>query len=666
MQKKIDKSLPINDRIAFLRNCAKFYETNGTSPIDDKSYDIEYAELELLAPDDPFFNEVGGSIDAVQGQAILHKVIMGSLSKSPDVESFDQWLRSQYSPEQLSNISFLLQHKIDGLSLGLLYKDGKLVQALTRGDGITGIDVTEKAKMVSGVPLTIPCKEEVEIRGECYKARKDFYNKWHKSVGGNYMNPRNFTAGAMNEKDPQITKEKELNFIGYEAVRKEFPSEVDKNLFLVDQGFITLNSSIKRTKTGASYEKVVEAVKFFMDSIDRANLEYDIDGIVVKLNDIPMAKKMGYVSGGRKPKANRAVKFPPEEKETIINDVICQVGRTGALTPVAILEPFELGGAIISKVTLHNYGSLVGDNAIKIGARVAIQKRGDIIPQIVKVKSSGITSISIPVKCPACGSPVKWDNNKVDIICDNYNCIGQLSKKLDFWFKTIGVKGFGKETILRLVDEDDLSWEGKPIISSVAEMYYMLDNDRSSEHPFRKYAYLKEQLGEKKYENLLASIKSITEISLPIFIEALGIEGIGSISADICNIAPTVDDIDKLSIDDLRKIDKMGEIKAKNFLEGWKSRRDEINRLLKYIKIKATSKSSNKLEGKKFCFTGSFANPSRSDMEKLVVENGGKISSVSKDLTALVFDGESMKGKYEKAKTLGIPIITQEDFLKML
>lgn len=295
---KVNKSLSIADRIGFLRYCSELYNTDGSSKISDKEYDIEFDELENIDPDNDFFSEVGGISDAIQGQEVPHKVIMGSLNKSCDINEFLVWLKSQYSAAQIVTLSFVLQHKVDGLSLGLKYKNGNLIQAVTRGNGIIGIDVTEKAKMVEGVPLTIQCKDELEVRGECYKKRKDFYAKWHKSVGGKYSNPRSFCAGGMNEKDPQETKRKELNFVGYEVVSKDFNTEKEKNDFLAAQGFATLNSVTKRIKVGCSYELIAKAVQFYMDSIDRANLEYDIDGIVFKLDDIKLAKSMGAVAGG--------------------------------------------------------------------------------------------------------------------------------------------------------------------------------------------------------------------------------------------------------------------------------------------------------------------------------------------------------------------------------
>jgi DNA ligase (NAD+) len=662
--KKIDKTISIEDRIGFLRYCAQQYETNGTSPITDAVYDQEFYELQSLDPNNDFFDEVGGiASDIVQGQIVPHKVIMGSLNKSLDIESFDKWIRSRY-PSNFKGV-FVLQHKIDGLSLGILYRNGKLVQALTRGDGIQGTDVTEKAKKVNGVLLSIPCKEEVEVRGECYKDKKDFYKNWHKSVGGDYKNPRNFASGKMNEKDPEETAKAGLNFIGYEVVRKDFTFETEKNTWLEQQGFATLNSSTKYTKDGLTFDQIVRAVKIYMDTIDRANLTYDIDGIVVKLNDVKEMKSLGYDSRGRKPNANRAVKFPPIEKETKLIGVEVNVGRTGKLTPVALLDPIDLEGAIISRATLHNFGALVGEDAIKIGAIVKIAKKGDIIPQITEVKSQGDKAIDIPTKCPSCGEKVEWTDGNVDLVCNNPLCIAQLNKNIEKWFTVIGVKGFGPGTIARLTNKDFMEWDEKPIVSSLSEMYWILDNDRNTKHPFRKYEYLKQNLGAKTYDNLLISIKAVKEVSMSVFIEALGIPHIGSSAKDIANIAPTVKDIDNLTIDDLLKIENFGSIKAQNFISGWVARRKEIDILLKHISIIADKKSSDKLKGKKFCFTGSFSK-SRSELEALVNSNGGKACSSISNGVILVWDGSEMGNKYNKATKDGNNIISETDFWAML
>lgn len=659
MQTKIDKTLSVKDRIDFLRQCAKLYET-GNSLVTDADYDAEYYELQRLAPNDPFWDEVGGMEDHIYGTSVPHKIKMGSLSKSLSPEEFFDWLKSAYS--QSDNPSFVLQHKVDGLSLALTYKDGKLAQALTRGDGTNGIDVTANAVYVRGVQTTISCKDEVEIRGECNKDRFDFYKNWQKE---GYKNPRNFAAGSLNQKDAKVTGERGLDFIAYEVVRKEFVTEVDKDDFLIKNGFKTLRASSKLTKAGNTLEQIYKAVKAYMDSIDRANLPYSIDGVVVKLNDCRKARAMGTTDGGKKPKAHRAVKFPPSEAETILLGVEDNVGRIGTVAPVALLKPVDLDGAMIGRASLHNYGMIRDSKDLRIGSIVVIAKKGDIIPQIIRVKKAGDKPLPIPTVCPCCKEKLEWDANKVNLVCNNDLCVSQLNARIEHWFSKLGTKGIGPGIISRFTDKNVLSWEGEPIITTVSEMYYKLDNDRQTEHPFRKYNYLKEQLGEKMYENILNSIKSVKEVTLAQFIEALGIGKVGRMAKDITDIAPAIDDIDKLTVDDITKIPGFGEIKARNFVDGWKALRPEITKLLKYVSIKQQSFVSQKLAGKKFCFTGSFSR-SREEMQQIVVDNGGKASSsVGKDVI-LVWDGEEQGNKLSKAQSGGNQIVSESDFLKLI
>lgn len=666
-QTKVDKSLPIDKRIAFLRDCAKAYET-GQSPISDKDYDAECYELQALAPNDPFWDEVGGMEDHIYGTAVPHAVTMGSLSKSLSPEEFKEWLKSAYS--SVESHSFLLQYKIDGLSLALTYKKGKLHQALTRGDGKVGIDVTANAIYVKGVPETIACQDTVEVRGECYKDRQDFYKNWHKE---GYKNPRNFAAGSLNQKDPKETKVRGLEFIAYEVVQMDFSTEVDKDAFLRKQGFITLRESSKLTKTGNSHEQVYKAVKTFMDGIDRANLPFSIDGIVVKLNDCVKAKSMGSTDGGKKPKANRAVKFPPAEAETVLIGVEDNVGRIGVVSPVAILKPVDLDGAMIGRASLHNYGKIRDSKELKIGSVVVIAKKGDIIPQILRVKKVGDKDIPIPFVCPSCKEKLEWDSTEVNLVCNNDLCVSQLNARIEHWFAKLGTKGIGPGIISRLTDKDALCWEGEPIIASLSEMYYKLDNDnpnnpdnvRKTEHPFRKYAYLREQFGEKAFSNLVENVKQVQEVTLAQFIEALGIGKVGRMAKDITDITPSIEALDRLSVADITSIPGFGQIKAENFVNGWKAMRNEITILLKYVKIKQAVQASNKLSGKKFCFTGSFSK-SRDDMQKTVIDNGGKVSgSVGKDVI-LVWDGEEQGNKLNKAQSGGNEIISEADFTKMV
>lgn len=651
-------SQDVESRIKFLRHCAALYENGQISPLTDAEFDAEYYALQAIAPDHPFFNEVGGEIpEYTYGEKCKHDIIMGSLSKCLNIEDFRTYLKNTHGKNVGKN--FVFQHKVDGLSLSLLYRGGKLIRAVTRGDGIEGGIVTNNAKFVAGVLETIPCQDEVEIRGECYKNQFDFYDKW---ADLDYANPRNFCSGSIAHKDPQVTKERELNFVAYEVVRKDFDSELCKQQFLVDQGFDTLVSSTKTTKQGLSLDMVAKAAEKYMASIKRNELPYSIDGVVVKLNDITVAKTMGSTAQGRKPKSSTAIKFPPEEKETTILDIEVNVGRTGVLTPVGILDPINLAGTTVQRVTLHNFGAFKTNKDLCIGSKVVISKQGDIIPHILKIVSKGDTPVTFPKTCPSCGEDVSWNANGVHLVCDNVSCIGQLATRIEYWFKTLGVKGIGKSIIRDLTE--NLEWEGHKIIENLPEMYYMLDYDRRSEHPFRKYAYLKAHFGEKAYQNIVDAVHSVKEVPLDKFIKALGIGKIGTMASEIVAIAPTIEEIDALTVRDLVKIDGFAEIKARNFVNGWKALRKEINLLSKHVKITAKKQASNKLDGYKFCFTGTFS-VKRKELEAMVLANGGKIGSVGKGVT-LVWDGEMAGNKLDKAKQLNLTIIDENEFMKLI
>jgi len=659
---KVDKSLSFEDRIAFLKYCADLYETNGTSPISDYEYDMEWAELEQIDPNHSFFEEVGGMDDEhIYGTKIQHKVICGSLLKDPDPETFEKSISSIYANNNLSNLRFILQYKIDGSSMCCVYDDGKLQNVITRGrDGWNGVDVTQNGEYIKGIPSTIPCKDNVEIRGECYKDRQDFYKKWYPQ----YKNPRNFTAGSINQKDPLVTKGRGLEFIAYEVVRKDFTTEKEKLQFIIDNGFANLGESTRTTKLGLTFKQLAQAVKIFMDGIDRPNLPFDIDGVVIKLDHIATAKAMGSVSGGKKPKSNRAVKFPCEQKETELIGTELSVGRTGAITIVGLLNPVELSGTTIQRVALCNFDN-IKKQGFKIGCKVLLQKSGDIIPYIVKKTKDGHTDIEVPDVCPACGGDVEWDENNVTVHCQNDFCVAKLNRSIEHWFKKIGVLGLGKGIICKLTDTDELSWENEAIITCISDMYWKITNDRKTEHPFRKYAYLKSELGEKTYDNIVSSVNGVTEVTLSTFIEALGIGNIGTMSKNIVEIAPTIEDVDKLSVDDLMKLDKFAEKKSNGFVNGWKNNRKEIEILLKFVSIVEPKSNSNKLAGKTFCVTGTLSRK-RNEVSADIESNGGVIKgSVGKDLDYLVA-GEDAGGKEDKAKKLGVKIITEEELKNMM
>lgn len=648
----IDTKLPFEKRIAFLRKCNELYEHSGKSPITDAEYDREYAALRDINPDHEFFSEVGGDIEHIYGTLVPHDIVMGSLNKSANIDEFSQWLRATYP--SVEGLRFIFQLKIDGLSLSCLYVGGKLQRVLTRGDGFRGVDVTANAQHVQGIPQSISCTEEVEVRGECFKDRDDFYRNWV----GEYENPRNFASGSLNQKDPNVTKERGLQFIAYEVVRKQFKTELEKLLWLTRIGISTFPVANAPTYEG-DHDFIVAGVKRYMEHVDRRLLPYAVDGIVVKLDDIALAQEMGTTNEGKRPKANHAVKFPCEQKETKLLDVEWDVGRTGLLAPVGILEPVRLAETTVKRVSLHN-PKYIAEMKLSIGCNVLLQKSGDIIPNVVRKTKDGRTPIQIPVQCPSCGEPIDWvDEKHVNKKCTNDMCIAQVNSRIEHWFKTLGVKGIGSGLISRLTAYQIKRPDGEvvPMVGGISDMYAL-----------SLYASdLSRDFGDKAFANLNAAIHSVKSVDLALFIEALGIGKIGRMSKDIVSLAPTLKDIDALHVEQIVTIPGFASTKAKSFLNGWNALRKEIDILLNgCVKLSEKSFDSQKLAGKSFCFTGTFSSPRRGEMEKMVEDNGGRLASVSKNLTALVWDGEIQGSKIEKAKKLGIPVIGQKDFLEML
>ena len=642
----------IEDRIKYLETCANLYETNGTSPMTDNQYDQEKEACYELMPQHPFFSEVGGIADEhVYGNKVTHKYIMGSLCKDPSPELFGEWFEKTYGKE-IDKLVAIIQTKVDGSSFCLKYQDNKLIQAVSRGNGLVGIDYTNNARYISGVKETISAEGYIEIKGEVYKNKQDFI----KHCAKDFANDRNYTAGAINQKNPLITKERQLDFIAYEVRGVDFKTEIDKIKFLENNGFKTLKDYTSKIECkGRTTQDVVRAVKKYMEKIDRNNLPFSIDGVVFKNNDIEWAESLGTTDGGKRPKANRAIKFETEKANTTLEGIEWNIGRTGQLTPVGLLTPVRLAGTTVSRVTLHNLKEMQRLGITKLGCIVEIAKQGEIIPKVQRVIKIGDKDLIIPDSCPYCSSELEWDDTKTTKHCHNDACSSQVDRSIEHWFKKIEVLGIGDGIISKLTSEAK-NPNNESMVKSIADMY-KLDCYKNE---------LQDMFGDKAAENILKSIASVKEISLAKFVEALGIASIGRMSKDLVAIAPTIKDVDALKEEDIVKIVGFGSIKARNFVTAWKAQRKEIEKLLQYMTIIEVKLASDKLSGKKFCFTGSFSNPTRGEMEKMVENNGGKNSSVGKSLTALVWDGSIQGDKMEKAKKLGISIINQKAFLDML
>ena len=631
----------IEDKIDFLKSCAQKYETTGKSPISDAEYDTLYSEIQELDPNNPFFDEVGGLEEGhIYGEKVKHEIVCGSLNKSPTVNDFENWLKSTYG---LKSIEGVLQHKVDGLSLSLIYNKGKLLKAVTRGDGITGVDVTKNAIHIKGVPQKIKCKDEVEIRGEVYKDRTDFYKNWFPE----YANPRNFSAGAINQKDSNVTKERGLSFKAYEIVRKEFNTEEDKIYFLLENGFdcLTFSDNSANVVKG-NYKEISKMVETFMNGIDREKLSYDIDGVVFKLLNCSDGKKMGTTNEGKRPKSNRAIKFKCDQKETELIGVEYNVGRLGGLAVVGLLKGVQLDGTTVSRVTLHNL-KFIAEHKLNIGCSVLIQKSGQIIPYLVRKTKDGHTPISIPNFCPFCGSTLEWDDTDTTKFCLNDNCISKLNTKIEHYLKTLDMKGVSEATIEKMTDAG--------IVKTLSDIYKL---DIKS---------LNKVFGEKTSQNILNTIGSVKEMELALFVEALGIGKIGSMAKKIVEIADSVEKLDNLTVEKLNTVNGFSDIKSSMFVEGWKKQKSEISELLKYIKITEKKMNANgKLFGKSFCVTGTLEGGARKWAEGLIYVNGGVVASgVNKNLSYLIC-GTDTGSKEDKAKALGIPCISEQEFLKMI
>jgi DNA ligase (NAD+) len=641
---KVDTSLSLEDRKKFMQYCADKYETDGTSPISDKEYDVEMESLKLLLPSDPFFSKVGGMDEEhVYGASFAHKYVMGSLFKDPNPEEFEKWFGKTYP--NTHDLIAVLQYKIDGSSLCLHYQDGELIRVVTRGDGITGIDVTTNAKHVKGVLKKIDAKGYVEIKGECYKDKQDFYKNW----AGEFANPRNFVAGSLNAKDEMITKKRGLSFIAYEIRGMDFETETKKVLFLDEMGFETLKNSMARIKCrDRSAADVARAVKNYMDKTNRDNLPFDIDGVVFKPNDIKIIEEMGETN--KRPKACRAIKFMTDQKTTILEGIEWSMGRTGSLTPVGLLKPVQLAGTTVKRVSLHNLKELKRLNITHYGCEVLVEKAGDIIPKVIKKTKPGPETDKIKASkyCPMCKTEMQWDNTKTTVWCHNDTCPAKVTKSIDHWLKKLGVKGIGESIAEKLMDEG--------YVKCISDMYKLRECNQDN---------LKNSFGTKAYGNILEALNSVKEISLSRLIEALGIGKVGRTASDITTAYPTIKEIDSLSAEDLVKIDGFSDIKAESFLSGWKSMRKEIDIILKYIDIVESKKDSNKLSGKSFCVTGTLTK-GRKEVAADIESNGGIVKgSVGKGLDYLIA-GDDAGSKKEKAEKLGISVISEDEFLDML
>ncbi len=659
VEKRMDEIIEILNKASY-----EYYTLDNPS-ITDQEYDrymqelikIETEHPELRRDDSPTVRVGGQVIDSFE--KVTHEIPMLSLSNvfnESDIIAFDERVK-----KEISNPKYVCELKIDGLSVSLTYKDGKLVRGATRGDGVVGEDITHNVRTIKNVPLTLNEKIDIEVRGEIYMSKDSFnsINEERTREGKELLaNPRNAAAGSIRQLDSKIAASRNLETFIYHlpnAVDYGIHTHMESLEFMKSLGF-NVNPNIKLVN---NIQELLEYIDYWTENRD--SLPYEIDGIVIKLNDIDEQKKLGYTA--KYPKWATAYKFPAMEVLTKLKDIIFTVGRTGQVTPNAVLEPVRLMGSVISRATLHNEAYVV-DKDIKVGDIVAIRKAGDVIPRVEYSLPERRTGEEVDFKmattCPICGSNlVKKKEDEASYYCVNSSCDAKRIESLIHFASrnAMNIEGFGDE---------------------IVEDFYNLGFIRNIDD-FYKLESKKEELmelegfGEKSISNLLESAENSKSNSLERLLFALGIRYVGSKTAKI--LAMKYKDIDSLmnaTYDELITIKDIGEMIAKSVEEYFKNVEniELINRLkdlglnTKYLGKEVVT--TTEFSGKTFVLTGSLETVTRDEAKEKIEVLGGKVTGSVTSKTDVVIVGENPGSKYDKALSLNITIWNEKEFLEKL
>ena len=633
-----------------------YYDLDSPT-LEDDEYDALMRELralesefpELLSESSPS-QRVGGTA-ATTFEKVPHAVQMASLQdvfSAEEVRDFFERVQKQGAGE------FTVEPKIDGLSVSLEYENGVLVRGSTRGDGFVGEDITANLKTIRAIPLKL--KEEIpllEVRGEVYMPKLSFAKLCEiQEKNGEPLpkNPRNAAAGSLRQKDSKITAERALDIFCFNIQRvegKDFSSHSESLEFLKEQGF----------KIIPDYRvcKTFDEIRARIDEIGkmRTSLPFDIDGAVVKVNNLRLREEIGATV--KVPKWAVAFKYPPEEKETTLNEIEINVGRTGALTPVAVFDPVQLAGTTVSRAVLHNQ-DYIAEKEIRIGDRIVVRKAGDIIPEVVRSVSHAENSVPffIPGKCPVCGAEAVRDEDEAVVRCQNIDCPAQLLRSIEHFASrgAMNIEGLGEAVVKQLVDAG--------LVKTVADLYTLNLQDLTA----------LEHFGKKSAENLLNSIENSKKNNLSRLIFALGIKGIGSRAATLlCEKFGDMDSIMAASQEEIVEIENFGDILAKSVYKSMREpHRIELISRLKELGLNMTyesTKTSDKFAGLTFVLTGTLPTLKREQAKEIIEKLGGKCSGSVSKKTSYVLAGEEAGSKLDKANELGITVINEEQFIKM-
>jgi len=645
------------------------YHVLDSPIISDYEYDQLMAELvnietqfpEWITPDSP--SQRTGGAPTEKFVKVRHPAPILSLANAFDVAGVRAWFeRIARLDARVLQSDFVVEPKIDGLTVVLHYRNGVFTHGATRGDGDIGEDITVNLRTIRSLPLNIPLSpdagrppEYLVVRGEVFMYLKDFEalnRKLQKAGQKTYLNPRNTASGSLRQLDPALTASRPLNLLTYGIVDGDgfgINGPPTTHMETVDL-LRSMGFPVVEVTHSATLDLAIAACQAMADR--RYQLPYEADGAVIKINDLRLDAKLGYV--GKDPRGSIAFKFPAREVTTTLLDIGVNVGRTGVLTPYAVLSPVNIGGVMVKQATLHNF-DYIAEKDIRIGDRVAVKRAGDVIPYIIgpiEAARTGQERVYIPpATCPACNQPVYHQEDEVAWYCINIACPAQLVRNLEHFVArgAMDIVGLGIKIVEQLVDAG--------LIRDVADLYTL-----------RREDLLKlEGFAEKKADNILESIEASRSRPLARLIFALGIEGIGEVAAgDLASVFTDLDELSRASLEDLQRIEGFGPNTAQAIVT-WFSRQ-ENQRVLKKLKAVGVWPRGQKpqaagivqsFQGLSFVITGTLPSLSREQAKKFIESRGGKvIDSVSKKTSYLVL-GESPGSKLEKARSLGIPVLDE-------
>lgn len=673
-KKKIKKLSDLIDDLRYR------YHVLDDPAVTDAQYDSLMRELVSLEGKFPEFRDKNSPTQKIGDEplkkfiSVPHKFPMLSLNDAFNEEELDDWYKRMVrltGEKALLESGFYCELKMDGLAISLVYEDGELAYGLTRGNGKMGEDVTTNIKTIKSIPLKLrePGKgtvlfgenrpqniknKRVEIRGEVYMPTSSFeaLNKERQKKGETlFANPRNAAAGSLRQLDSKISAKRNLNFMGYALLGIDTKTHSDEHEMIRGLG---LPSS-----TGNKHCKTINEVINLWNKWEkeRPHLKFQIDGMVVLVNDEKLFKKLGVV--GKAPRGTVAFKWPAEEVTTVIMDITVQVGRTGTLTPVAHFEPVVIAGSTVSRATLHNQDE-IDKKDIRIGDTVVVRKAGDVIPEVVesikKLRTGKEKKFVMPKKCPICGSLVERKAGEAAYRCTNKSCFAIEFRGLTHFASkaAFDIDGLGPKILEKLITEG--------LIKNAADIFTLKIGDLE---PLERFA-------EKSAQNVIESIENSKEIDLTRFIYALGIRNTGEETAiDLAEKYHSVENLKKASLEDINSIYDIGPIVAKNIYDYFRDQKNIqfIDCLIKNgVKIKPPKivEKKKKIAGKTFVFTGGLDEMTRDDAKALVRKYGGNISESVSSKVDFVVAGEEPGSKFEKAKKLGVKVIDEKKFLELL